>query len=217
MAKKIAVVFSGCGFLDGAEITESVSTLISLDAAGAEVKCFAPNKEIETINHLHSEAKSERRNVLEEAARISRGKIHDLKELKAADFDAICLPGGFGAAKHLCTFAKEGSQASMDENLKTLLQDFHRESKPIAAFCIAPALVALALGEHNVSLTIGNDKETAAEIEKTGAQHVECQVDDFVTDRENKVITSPAYMYDAQPSQVFTGISKAVKELMEMA
>ena len=34
MQKRVGVVFSGCGYLDGTEITEAVSILIALDRRG---------------------------------------------------------------------------------------------------------------------------------------------------------------------------------------
>ena len=40
---KIGVVLSGCGAQDGAEIHESVITLLALDRAGADVTIMAPD------------------------------------------------------------------------------------------------------------------------------------------------------------------------------
>lgn len=216
-SKKIAVVLSGCGHLDGAEITESVSTLIALHQQGAEPACFAPSVSFEPINHFSKKSESERRDVFTEAARIARGNIRDLAELKAADFDAIVFPGGFGAAKNLSDWAGKGANATVHPEVIRVLKEFRAADKPIGAICIAPTLVAKVFGKEGVTLTIGNDKETAAEIEKTGAHHEDCPVDDYVTDRESKIVTTPAYMYDAKPDQVFKGISGLVKELVEMA
>jgi enhancing lycopene biosynthesis protein 2 len=214
--KKFAVLLSGCGFKDGAEITESISTLIALSEANAEYRVFAPSGEFESVNHATNQP-GEKRQMLAEAARIARGEIFDLKTLKASDFDGLILPGGYGAAKNLCLFATHGAKAVVLPEVKNVIETFHAADKPIGAFCIAPAVVALVLGNKGVTLTIGNDKETAKEIEKTGAQHAECDVEDFITDRENKVVTTPAYMYNAKPHQVFTGIRRAVREIVEMA
>lgn len=215
--KKIAVVLSGCGFLDGAEITEAVSFLIALSQSGVQVTSFAPDMDFTPVDHRTQKPMTVSRNVLTEAARITRGQIHDVKTLKAADFDAVAFPGGYGAAKHLCNWAEKGAQAQVHPEIERALKDFHAASKPIAAACIAPTFVAKIFGKRGVTLTIGNDKDTAAEIEKTGAHHEDCPVDDYVTDRENKVITTPAYMYEARPHEVFRGISNLVKELVEMA
>ncbi len=214
--KKIAIVLSGCGFLDGAEITESVSTLIALDQKGCEYTVFAPNTKLSTVNHQTQDSESER-NVLAEAARISRGNVHDITDLNPDNFDGIAFPGGFGVAKNLCDWASKGSQCDVNTAVAKTIQSFHSNSKPILAICIAPALIAKVLGEHGVTVTIGNDVETASEIEKTGAKHENCNVDDFITDRLNKVITTPAYMYDTTPAKVFKGITLAVNEFFEMA
>lgn len=54
------------------------------------------------ISLLYSNAGQLRsRNVLSESARIARGKVQPLADLKAADVDAVVFPGGFGVAKNL--------------------------------------------------------------------------------------------------------------------
>lgn len=215
--KKIAVVLSGSGFKDGSEITESVSLLIALNQAGAAVTVFAPNQEFDSVNHLTGEATG-KRNVLVEAARIARGQIHDLATLHSKDFDALVLPGGFGAATQLSSWAKEGAKCSVNKDLEKLILEFHEASKPIGAICIAPVILAKVLGHKKVTVTIGDDASTISEILKTGAQHEECPVDDYITDRETKVVTTPAYMYgDAKPNQVFAGIFGLAHEIVEWA
>lgn len=215
--KKVAVVLSGCGFLDGAEITEAISSLIALSEAGAEVMCFAPNQDFAVVAHTGASDKSGTRNVLVEAARIARGHIADVRELKEKDFDAVVFPGGYGAAKNLSNWAEKGAAATLNPEIARVLNEFHHATKPIGAICIAPTLVAKALGRTGVNVTIGNDAATAREIEKTGASHVTCPVDDYVSDRDHKVLTTPAYMYEAKPHEVFTGIRKMIRELVEMA
>jgi len=217
--KRIAVVLSGCGFQDGAEITESVSTLIALGQMGATYNCFAPKVDFQAKNHLSGDPESQTRNTLTESARICRGEIKDIESLDVADFDAVVFPGGFGAALHLSDWAQKGSGCTVHPKVVQVVNAFHQASKPIGVMCIAPTLVAKILGkEHEVTVTIGNDGETAQEIEKTGAHHETCDVDDYITDRENKVVSTPAYMYgEAAPSQVFKGIQGLVKELVEMS
>jgi len=83
---RIGVLLSGCGVFDGAEIHESVLTMLALDRAGAEIICMAPNVEQHhVINHLTQEEMAEKRNVLVESARIARGEIKDIKEVKGVD------------------------------------------------------------------------------------------------------------------------------------
>lgn len=216
--KKIAVVLSGCGHLDGSEITESVSLLIALHQAGADVSCFAPDIEIPVINHTDGKTQTEKRSLLAEASRIARGHIQSLDQLQAKDFDALAFPGGYGAAKNLSNWAEKGAKCDINPDVKRVILEFHGASKPIAACCIAPVLLARVLGDKKVTLTIGEDKETAAEIQKTGAVHEDCPVDDYITDREGKIVTTPAYMYgDAKPNEVFKGIFGLAHELVEWA
>lgn len=215
--KKIAVILSGCGFQDGAEITESVSTLIALAEAGVSYQIFAPQKSFTSVNHLSGETQGTRSS-LEEANRIGRGKVQDLKELNPENFDGLVLPGGYGAAKVLCDFAEKGAGCTVDPTVEKVITAFYKQEKPIAAICIAPALVAKVLGKNKITVTIGDDKGTAGEIAKTGAIHEDCKVEDYVTDRDHRIITTPAYMYDeATPAQVFKGVRGAIRELVGMA
>jgi enhancing lycopene biosynthesis protein 2 len=216
--KHIAVILSGCGNQDGAEITEAVSLIVALGQNGADYKCFAPNIEFNATNFLTGETLPEKRNVLEESARIARGDIEDLKNLKVSEFDGLAFVGGFGAAKNLSDWASKGAKSQVLPAVEKLIRDFHGASKPIGALCISPVLLAKVLGPEKVTLTLGNDPETIAEVLKTGAQHEVCPVDDFVTDRHTKVITTPAYMYgNAKAHEVFKGIAGLAKELVEMA
>lgn len=214
--KTVAVVLSGCGFKDGSEITEAISSLIALGNEKANYKCFAPILTATTTNHLTG-ADAPARDVLEESARIARGDIQDLKMLDESEFDAILFPGGYGAAKNLCTWAQKGAACTVLPEVEKAITAFFKASKPIGAICIAPVLIAKVLGKNNITVTIGNDKETAQEIEKTGAIHEDCPVDEYISDRNNKILTTPAYMYETKPHLVFVGISKMVKELVEMA
>lgn len=216
--KKVAVILSGCGFLDGAEITEAISTLIAIGQNGAAYEVFAPNKDVAETNHLTQKPTGQKRNVLQEAARIARGEIQPLEQLKAKDFDALAFPGGFGAALHLCDFGEKGSGGHIDPQVARIVKEFSDSHKPIAAICIAPAIMALALGKKGVNVTIGEDAGTASELEKTGAKHQNCAVEQYVVDHSNKVITTPAYMYgSARPHQIFAGVSGAIAELIKMA
>jgi len=219
MGKKVGVVLSGCGVYDGAEIHESVITLLALDRHGAEVVMCAPDiAQMHVVNHLTGDvAEGEERNVLVESARIARGAIKDVKEISADDLDALILPGGFGAAKNLCDFAVNGADCAVNPDVAALVREVHGQRKPVAAVCIAPALLAKVLGDESPELTIGNDAGTAGALESMGAAHVECPVREFVIDRERKIITSPAYMLAQSISEAADGIEGTVKALLDMA
>lgn len=215
--KKIGVVLSGCGVYDGSEIHEAVLALLAIDRQGCEAVCMAPNVDLSVINHLTTLETGEKRNVLVESARIARGSIRDIKEVKSADLDAIIFPGGFGAAKNLCDFALKGAAASVNPEVARLLKEMAAAKKPIGAVCIAPALIAAVLGkDYSPTVTIGNDPGTAAEIDKTGAKHQACPVTEFVIDAKNKLVTSPAYMLAKRISEVAEGIDKCVREVVKL-
>jgi enhancing lycopene biosynthesis protein 2 len=217
--KRIGVVLSGCGAQDGAEIHEAVLTLLALDRAGAEILCMAPDRDqAEVVNHRTGQPTGERRNMLTEAARIARGKIHAVAEVRAADLDGIVLPGGFGAAKNLCTFAADGPGCTVDADVARLLRDLHAAGKPIAALCIAPAVLAAVFGQSlHPELTIGNDPGTAQALEKMGARHRPADVTEVVVDREHRFVTTPCYMYDARIREVAAGAEQAVQALLALA
>ncbi|EPF73957.1 isoprenoid biosynthesis glyoxalase ElbB [Acinetobacter rudis] len=216
---KVAVILSGCGYLDGAEIRESVLTLLALDTAGIEYAIFAPDRnQFHVVNHKTGAVNDiESRNVLHEASRIARGKISALEQLQPSQFDGLVIPGGFGVAKNLSTFAFNGASADIDPKVISILKEFKSNQKPIGAICISPSLLALTFGELQPKLTIGTHAATAAEIEKTGSTHQCCEVKDCVVDAENLLVTTPAYMADdAQLSEVFQGISKLVKAMVDL-
>ena len=215
--KKVAVVLSGCGVYDGAEINEAVLTLLSLEQQGAQYQCFAPDiEQMHVINHLTGEEMPEKRNVLVEAARIARGNIKDLTEVNAADYDALLVPGGFGAAKNLSDFAVSGSNMSVQQDFLSVARAMHQADKPVGLICIAPAMAAKIFGE-GVECTIGNDSETAAAIEAMGGRHIECPVNEARVDKANKLVTTPAYMLAGSVNEAAQGISECVREVLAMA
>jgi enhancing lycopene biosynthesis protein 2 len=219
MAKKIGVVLSGCGVYDGAEIHESVITLLALDRGGAEAVMCAPDiPQMHVVNHLNGEVdEGDERNVLVESARIARGAVKDVRQISADDLDGLILPGGFGAAKNLCTFAVDGADCSVDEGVAQLVRDVHAQGKPVAAVCIAPALLAKVLGGEGPELTIGTDEATAGALESMGATHANCPVNEFVVDEKKKLITSPAYMLAQSISEAAEGIERTVSALLRLA
>ncbi|KAF1054525.1 MAG: Glyoxalase ElbB [Stenotrophomonas maltophilia] len=217
MHKKIAVILSGCGVYDGAEIHESVITLLRLDQRGAQVQCFAPDiAQHHVLNHLSGEEMPESRNVLVESARIARGAVKDVREARVEDFDALIVPGGFGAAKNLSDFAFKGDQCDVQPDVLVLAKAFAAARKPVGLICIAPSMAARIYGE-GVVCTIGKDADTAAALTRMGAHHVECPVDDIIEDEQRKLVTTPAYMLAQSISEAAAGINKLVDRVLELA
>lgn len=214
--KKVAVVLAGCGVYDGAEINEAVLTLLALEQNGASYQCFAPDMDqMHVINHLTGKEMPETRNVLVEAARIARGNIKDIKEASVDEFDALLVPGGFGAAKNLSDFAVKGTDMTVQPDFLAFAQGMHKAGKPIGLICIAPAMSAKIIGA-GVQCTIGNDAETAAAIEAMGAKHIACPVDEARVDEAHKLVTTPAYMLAGSISEAAAGINACVRSVLDL-
>ena len=212
---KFAVVLSGCGVYDGAEIHEAVMTMLAIARHGGSYEIFAPNvMQHHVINHLTGETMNESRNVLIESARIARGKIKPLVEYKAADFDALIFPGGFGVAKNLCSYAFDGSDMKTDKVVERAIRETFAARKPIGALCIAPVLLTKILG--NIEVTVGSDKKTADDIRAMGGTHKNTGNREVVVDRVNKIVTSPCYMLDAEITDIAEGADAAVKALKSL-
>ena len=213
--KKFAVILSGCGNKDGAEIHESVMTLWAIHKHGAEYQCFAPDiDQHHVLNFITNQEMAEKRNVLVESARIARGAIMDLKAYKVNDFDGLVMPGGLGVAKNLSTFAFEGADCTVNEDVVRAVKETAAQNKPIGALCIAPAIIAKILGD--VELTIGQDPGTEAAIVKMGASHQQTTHGEIVVDRQHKIVTTPCYMLDARVNQIGEGAENLVIALLEM-
>lgn len=216
MSKKIAVILSGCGFLDGAEISEVVLTLLAIEEANCCYQTYAPDRDQRhVINHMTGEEMSESRNVLIESSRIVRGKALPLDSLDAHAFDALMMPGGYGVAKNLSDLAISGKDFSIDSQLLNICSTFRRLNKPAGYICIAPALLPKIYGE-GVVCTIGNDSDTAAVIDACGGVHQQSGVSDIVIDAERKVVSTPAYMLDNGIVAARAGIKKLVDAVIGM-
>jgi enhancing lycopene biosynthesis protein 2 len=213
--KNIAVVLAGNGVYDGSEIHEATLTLLAIAREGAQYQCFAPDiEQAHVINHVTGEIMDEKRNVLIESARIARGNIKPLSEYNAADFDAIIFPGGFGAAKNLCTFAFDGVNCKVNKDVEKAVRSTVVAEKPLGALCISPVMITKILGD--VKVTIGEDQSTLEAIENMGGSHIVTSHGGIVTDDKYKVVTTPCYMLDATIDQIADGAEKVVKKILEM-
>nr|XP_039254838.1 ES1 protein homolog, mitochondrial-like [Styela clava] len=221
---KVAVVLSGCGVYDGSEVHEASACLVHLSRAGADVSMFAPDiDQMHTIDHTKGEPMKVNRNVLVESARIARGNVQALSEIKPDSFDALVLPGGFGAAKNLCDWAVKSEKCTVNKEVESTIKAFHSQKKPIGFSCIAPVLAAKCL--PNVEVTVGHTESeggkwpyagTAAGIETCGARHIVKEVTEAYVDTVNKVVTTPAFMYDGPVHMVFDGIGQMISKVLEL-
>ena len=217
--KSVGVVLSGCGFLDGAELYESVLTLLYLDQAGVHYQCLAPDvSQLHVVDHFKKEPTTESRRVLTEAARVARGKILPLEDIWVEKVDAVIFPGGFGAAKNLCDFAVKGKDCSIHPSVESFMKKLMAAGKPVGLICIAPVVMARALKgtSFHPKMTVGARSGASEALEYFGSTHVVCPVMDDVVDRAAKVVTTPAYMYDARLAEVAQGIEKLVRDVLSL-
>lgn len=213
----IGIVLSGCGVNDGTEIHEAVLTMLCLDQKNAEISFFAPDKnQTDVIDHATGIKTTDSRNIKSEAARISRGKIQDIKEADPSQFDALIIPGGAGSMKNLSDLNYNPKSPALDEDIKKLILKTNELRKPIGAICISPILIAMALGDLNPHLTIGNDRNFAKIIEDLGGIHVEKKATEICFDQKNIIISTPAYMLANGPSEVYEGVLALVNKIYDL-
>ncbi len=213
--KKFAVILAGSGVFDGAEIHEATLTLLAIAKAGAGYEIFAPDiPQHHVINHLTGEVTNEKRNVLVESARIARGKIRAASEFNASEFDALIFPGGFGAAKNLCTWAMDGDACTVNQDVQKAVKSMSDAGKPVGAMCIAPVILARVLTDTD--LTTGNDKASQEFIERMGSTYSMSEHGEVVIDREKKIFTTPCYMLDANITDIANGTENIVNEMMKV-
>jgi enhancing lycopene biosynthesis protein 2 len=212
--KRFAVILAGCGVYDGAEIHESVLTLLAIEKAGASYQCFAPDMmQHHVVNHITGNEVPEKRNVLAESARIARGNIKPLTAYRAGDFDALIFPGGFGAAKNLCNWALKGDSCTVNPDVEKSIKAMFEAGKPIGAMCIAPVIFGRLFKGTN--LTTGHDPASQAFIEKNGNRYTPATHGEVVADRVRKIFTTPCYMLNASVSQIAQGTENIVREMMK--
>ncbi|MDY0391262.1 isoprenoid biosynthesis glyoxalase ElbB [Desulfobulbus oligotrophicus] len=216
MQKKIfAVILSGCGHQDGAEIHEATLTLWAIHKNGADFQCYAPDiRQHHVLNHITGEEMSEKRNVLIESARIARGKIASLATFNPNSVDGLVIPGGFGAAKNLSSYAFDGANCTVNKDVAGAIKGIHDAGKPIGALCIAPVILAKVLG--NVTLTIGQDQGTADNIAAMGAHHQPTMQGEIAIDRDQKIVSTPCYMLNSRIDQIAEGADKLIRAMLEM-
>ncbi|KAK8829516.1 hypothetical protein WA577_007080 [Blastocystis sp. JDR] len=211
--RNIAVVLSGCGVYDGSEIHEAVFVLESISRRRAQYQCFAPNiPQMHVVNHLTGEPSNEQRNVLTESARIARSNVLDIEKLDLSKFDAGVFRGSLGAAKNL----------SLPSPVTSVINAFHSAKKPIGACCIAPVLLARTL--PGVHVTLGQEKvcdenpyaDACGAAKIMGATHVQCKPTEVCVDKENRIVTTPAYMHNSPIHVVRDGIDNMIEELLKL-
>ncbi len=207
----IAIILSGCGNRDGSELQETLSLMLAIDRRGWQYQCFGPDGDYAVVSHLDGSEDGEMRDLFVESARIARGNIRPLADYRPADYDALALPGGMGAARNLSTFAFDGANMTVRPDVERAIIDTYKMHKPILAMCIAPMVLAKVLGTYGVRLTLGQPCPPADVARQLGAEVENCNATDVCIDREHNVYTTPAYMVATRISEIFEGADRLVQ------
>lgn len=224
---KVGILLSGCGVYDGAEIQESLFSMLAIEEIGGETVAISINEnQHHVVNHLTGEEMSESRNMLVEAARIARGNVKDIDSLSISEIDALVIPGGFGSAKNLTNWAFEGPAGTIHPSVKKLITGIVTAKKPLVALCVSPVVVAKALEGSDIhsTLTIGSTEESSPYdingfsqgLESVGATTTLKTKREINIDTQNKIITAPCYMMDASLLEVRNNIQQAIQALKEL-
>ena len=212
--KKFAVILNGCGSMDGSEIHESVSVMYAIDRNGAQYRIFAPDiNQYQVVNHLTKEAMPEQRSCMVESARIARGEVAPLSELRVEEFDALVFPGGSGSAKNIFTYLLDGENFKVNEDIAGIIRAFHAAGKPIGAMCIAPLMVARVI--EGATVTMGKDPKTSSLVEQFGGHALPTSHGEVAHDRRNRLFSVPCYMLPSQISDIFKDAFSLVDDMLQ--
>lgn len=225
---KYAVLLHGCGVYDGTEIHEAVCTLLAIAQAGHEYQCIAPDvAQYHVIDHTTGNEMKESRNVLVESARIARGDVKRVDEINVADYAGLVMPGGFGTAKNITTWAFNGPAGEIEPKTRKLILGFAEARKPIAALCMSPTTLAKAFEgtQFMAHLTVGSTAEPSPYdigaisegMESIGAVAEMKTVREIAVDEELKIITAPCYMMEANIVEVYENTRQAIAELIRLS
>ena len=159
---RIGVLLGGCGLYDGSDPHETVLLLLALEAAGEKALLIAPDIPQErTIDHLTAEAADgPPRGILQESARLGRGRIRPLASVRPDELEALIVPGGYGPVVNFATgFARAGERLRIRPEIAGFLGHFVEAGKPIAT---------IGLGEIPVRAILGLEIDSPPQAEPRG-------------------------------------------------
>ena len=151
----VGLLLGGCGLYDGTETHEAVLALLSIDRRGWRARLLTVDEpQLHVVDHTTgNERDSERRNVMEESARLARGRVEALAGYDPERLDALVIPGGYGCAKNLMTgFAEPGVGRALQPDVARLLDHCLQARKPIGLIGLADLLIRALVPEAESSL-----------------------------------------------------------------
>ncbi len=195
--KKIAsILLSGCGILDGSNPYEVVLFSELLESYNFEVVFASLSKyQLNTVNHLTlKQQKSSKRNILFESARISNGKIFNLKDLSPKLPSVCILVGGQGIIKNFIDI--EGNPL---KEVRRFITEFHKNQGVIIAVSLGVSLLSSIFKEYNFDFDLLNIKSG-----------------NYLVNKEKRFIVSPGSIATSSLSILRKEFESDVKEALDI-
>jgi enhancing lycopene biosynthesis protein 2 len=214
MAKRVGLVLTGCGRLDGSDVAEAMLALLVIERAGAVAVCAAPDVELPAVvNHATGERTRSARNARAEAARIAGGPILPLGELGPDVIDALVIPGGSGPIATLSDYPDKRELCQVDPALVSMLRGMLKDHRPMGFIGMSAVLAARVLGPvAGVRVTVGSKSIPAAKHAAVmGADVRPCGAEDVIVDQKARVYTTPGFLAEGAR---LSGVARAIDRLV---
>jgi enhancing lycopene biosynthesis protein 2 len=217
MSKKVAIILSGSGGMDGSESHEAICSLLAIEKEGFIWGAYALDEDqSKVISHKDKKELPEKRNMMAESGRLVHGKIRDLDTLKVSSHDILWIVGGFGAVTSLSDLAEKGPAGSVHPKIAQLIKSFYEAKKTIVGVCIAPSLIAHVLSDQSLKITLGDSGTFDETLKATGHRPEITKSDEYVVDQEHMIFSTPAYMNnDCTALKILTACEKITRKIAQ--
>lgn len=214
MAKRVGVLLSGCGRLDGSDVAETMLVLLVIERAGGQAICVAPDvDQAGVVDHLTGAGASGTRNARAEAARVAGSDIRSLATLEANDIDALIVPGGEGPIATLSDYPDKRELCQIHPDVARLLRGMLQARRPMGFLGLSALLAARVLGPAaGVRVTVGSKGTPYAKHAAVmGADVRPCAPEDLIVDQKARVYTTPGFLAEGAR---LPGVARAVDRLV---
>ncbi|WP_459176838.1 type 1 glutamine amidotransferase family protein [Ewingella americana] len=213
--KPVGVVLCCDDFSGRTGFQEAFLVLSALKKQGVKSLCItACDIQLDVIKEFFYKKEKEDFVTATESSLLSLSEIISLKESIPENLSGLIFPGGFGLIRRLTTLETDGSDYTIDEELFTLMQEIHKQSKPLG-FISQAAILAPKLAGAEVRVTLGTDIDRAELLDAIGAEPVLCPADDIVINLEMKIVSTPGLLSEQSEGEAALGIDKLVRCVTE--
>jgi enhancing lycopene biosynthesis protein 2 len=214
MAKRVGLVLSGCGRLDGSDVAEAMLAMLVIERAGAQVVCAAPDADQAAVfDHATGDRTRAARNARVEAARLAGASILPLAELGPDTVDALLIPGGNGPIATLSDYPDKHELCQVDPTVVGLLRGMLQGRRPMGFIGLSALLAARVLGPvAGVRVTVGSKAIPAAKHAAVmGADVRPCAAEDVIVDQKARIYTTPGFLAEGAR---LAGVARAIDRLV---